>query len=1176
MPAWMGRCLVAMLLGIMGGLPVRAQPAPPADLGEIRTKAEHEDLEAQNAMGNVYTNALLGEKQDYAAALKWYRRAAEKGYAAAQFNLGLAHELGRGLPTDERQAFKYYLMAAEQGFAAAQFNVGNMYSAGRGVGQDLFEANLWYKQAAEKGVIEAQFNLGLAYEAGRGVKKDEMQAARWYKQAADRGFARAQYNLGLLLEDGRGMPKNEAMAAGFYRAAAEQGFAAAQNNYGLMLSEGRGGLAKDPLQAYVWLSRAVANGSNPAARDFVAKSLSADQLASAQSLLSEPAATKPPPAVVAQAPAPVRPESPTQAAPLVVTSKTPPRTPAPENAAATARITELNDALAKTRQANAQLTETNVRLELAKARLEQEIAQGRDSAKVIEQLRDQTRQLTSEVQAATNDRNAAQRVSASLAAQMKDAQAQLEIQKSAAKSAQAPAAPVVDAAKYENQIAALTTKLEQASGALNQLQQSNQQLGVEKTRLEQELSKTAATDKLVEQQRDQSQRLSEQLKAATADREAAQREAAMLTAQVKDVQQELARQKAAAVPAPAPAAPVVDVAKYESQIAALTTKLEQASGALNQLQQANQQLTEGNAQLLKEKEDLAAAKDANLATAARVAELTDLVAKARDANNQYAEANQRLELEKARLEQQLAKDSETGKLVEQLREQGRRLSEQVQAATADKDSARREAAALAAQVKDVQQELAQQKAAIASTPATPAVDVAPFEKQIAALTAQLEQTGVVLSQLQRANQQLTEGNAQLLKEKASLAAARDDGAVAAARVAELTDLYEKARLANSQHAEATQRLEQEKARLEQELAKGSETEKLVPQLRDQSRRLSEQLVSATADREAAQRETAVLAAQIKDVQQELARQKAAAATAPAPVMPVVDVARYESQIAALTTKLEQAGGALAQLQQANQQLTEGNAQLVKEKEALAAAKAAPAATADAGGHPVSGADKDAVIANLQRDKTRLNDEVKRSTLELLSLNQQLRTLRNQLAARPVAPATGDNAASAVMRTENQRVDSNNTRLLSQRDAAVTDAETLNAQLREARTEITRLNEQLAQLRTTRQSSDAASDQLAQLTSKAAQAAEEAGRMQQENTRLTARIAELEKQSKPAADRSLAPQLAQAEATVAQLQQQVKALQADKTGLEQLNRTAENWRPRNTPGWECRWRKCPRR
>ncbi|MBL9214379.1 MAG: SEL1-like repeat protein [Opitutaceae bacterium] len=260
---------------------------PAGGIEELRARAGQSDPEAQNALGNAYTNAQLGLPRDYAEALKWYQRAAEKGYAAAQFNLGLAYELGRGVAADETVAFRHYLRAAEQGFAAAQFNVGNMYAAGRGVPQDLFEANVWYKQAAENGVAEAQFNLGLAYESGRGIKRDEAQAARWYRQAAERGLASAQYNLGLLLEDGRGLAKDEAQAARLYRSSAEQGFAPAQNNYGLMVSEGRGGVTRDPVEAYVWLSLAAANGSNPAARDFVGKSLTSQQRDAARRRLAE-------------------------------------------------------------------------------------------------------------------------------------------------------------------------------------------------------------------------------------------------------------------------------------------------------------------------------------------------------------------------------------------------------------------------------------------------------------------------------------------------------------------------------------------------------------------------------------------------------------------------------------------------------------------------------------------------------------------------------------------------------------------------------------------------------------------------------------------------------------------------------------------------------------------------
>ncbi len=257
--------------------PVQGQDAP--DLDRMTGRAEAGDAEAMTALGNAHANGVGGLRPDPAEAFKWYRRAADKGFAPAQFNVGLAYELGRGVTADEKQAFKFYLAAAEQGFAPAQFNVGNMYAAGRGVGQDHFEANLWFKQAADSGIVEAQFNLGFAYEAGNGVKKDDAQAARWYRQAAERGYARAQYNFALLLEDGRGVARDLAAAASFYRAAAEQNFAPAQVNYGLILSEGRPGVASDPVQGLVWLSRAVQGGANPDARDALARRLSPEQLA---------------------------------------------------------------------------------------------------------------------------------------------------------------------------------------------------------------------------------------------------------------------------------------------------------------------------------------------------------------------------------------------------------------------------------------------------------------------------------------------------------------------------------------------------------------------------------------------------------------------------------------------------------------------------------------------------------------------------------------------------------------------------------------------------------------------------------------------------------------------------------------------------------------------------------
>ncbi len=362
-----------VLFAVLAGTNGWAQPAPTPTLPELRARAEKDDLEAQNTLGNAYANALLGLRQDHVEALKWYRLAADKGFAPAQFNLALAYELGRGVPADEREAFKYYRLSAEQGFATALFNVGNMYAAGRGVGQDLFESVIWYRQAADKGLVEAQFNLGLAYEAGRGVRQDENQAARWYRQAAERGYPLALYNLGLLFEDGRGVAKDEAAAAGLYRAAAELGIASAQNNYGLMLLEGRGGLAKDPAEAYVWLSLAVDHGVAPTARDTVANTLTAAQLTAATRLLDDRRAGKVPTTSPLIGPVKANPAGPTRTgeatASLARQIAPPPSTSAPsaadvaryqaEIAALTSRLEQTSGALNRLQQAHTRLRQEN-------------------------------------------------------------------------------------------------------------------------------------------------------------------------------------------------------------------------------------------------------------------------------------------------------------------------------------------------------------------------------------------------------------------------------------------------------------------------------------------------------------------------------------------------------------------------------------------------------------------------------------------------------------------------------------------------------------------------------------------------------------------------------------------------------------------------------------------------
>jgi TPR repeat protein len=56
-----------------------------------------------------------GAVRDFSEAAKWVRRAADQGYARAQFDLGYLYEQGKGLPLDYVSAYMWYEAAAAGG-----------------------------------------------------------------------------------------------------------------------------------------------------------------------------------------------------------------------------------------------------------------------------------------------------------------------------------------------------------------------------------------------------------------------------------------------------------------------------------------------------------------------------------------------------------------------------------------------------------------------------------------------------------------------------------------------------------------------------------------------------------------------------------------------------------------------------------------------------------------------------------------------------------------------------------------------------------------------------------------------------------------------------------------------------------------------------------------------------
>lgn len=115
---------------------------------------------------------------------------------------------------------------ADKGDADAQFNMGQAYKLGRGVPSDLKIAQSWYQKAAQQGHDQAQANLGLLlFQNGK-----QFEAMPWIRKAADRGDARAQYVLGTAMFNGDFVPQDRARAYALMTRASAQGLPPAANN----------------------------------------------------------------------------------------------------------------------------------------------------------------------------------------------------------------------------------------------------------------------------------------------------------------------------------------------------------------------------------------------------------------------------------------------------------------------------------------------------------------------------------------------------------------------------------------------------------------------------------------------------------------------------------------------------------------------------------------------------------------------------------------------------------------------------------------------------------------------------------------------------------------------------------------------------------------------------------
>ncbi len=170
------------------------------EYGVVQSDEMDEEADSQSHYKHDRTEAPFSEwyeheyNSDYSTdryrssdfAMLWYRKAANRGYARAQYRMALYYHEDPHEEKGFEVAALWYLWAALSGHIEAQFQLGYMFYREDFVSEfpafwddrcevkgSSNQAEFWLLKAAEQGHVKAQFNLSemISYEADEALKK---------------------------------------------------------------------------------------------------------------------------------------------------------------------------------------------------------------------------------------------------------------------------------------------------------------------------------------------------------------------------------------------------------------------------------------------------------------------------------------------------------------------------------------------------------------------------------------------------------------------------------------------------------------------------------------------------------------------------------------------------------------------------------------------------------------------------------------------------------------------------------------------------------------------------------------------------------------------------------------------------------------------------------------------
>jgi TPR repeat protein len=214
-----------LLFGVAAALALTVS-AGAQDRETARAAAETGDLGAAYDLGRMYRDGIDGTSNPMEARA-WFKRAMDKGHAAATTAYALMVATGAGGDADRDAAHRLLLLAAARGDDQGPYALGVLREEGPGEtggpGKSAAGAAFWFRIAGLRGHVDAMFNLGRLYMAGQGVPSDAATAYVWFLRAAKAGDAQAQLIVAMILASGQGAPADPKEALVWYYRAKSAG-----------------------------------------------------------------------------------------------------------------------------------------------------------------------------------------------------------------------------------------------------------------------------------------------------------------------------------------------------------------------------------------------------------------------------------------------------------------------------------------------------------------------------------------------------------------------------------------------------------------------------------------------------------------------------------------------------------------------------------------------------------------------------------------------------------------------------------------------------------------------------------------------------------------------------------------------------------------------------------------